>query len=538
MDKIKNMKKINLLWGTLFTLMILKYGYYGFKYFPVIDDWIQYGGYPLYDNLFQDVIIRVGTYATRPLASLSDPYVWGQFWNHMGIPFFIITMLHLGSAYYIYKTLKLNNYRASIFFYIIFLLLPLGTEATYWISASSRLVVGTFFMTLGLYFLSLYINGDLRKRNIILFFLFNLFSYGYYEQVIVLSLISTLILIILNWSKINNKLIALVPIINFILIGSYYRYFRNATKTAARSQFFSGGVMEQFKLVFDRATDIWGRAHIPLYTNGFRRGLEVLLNNSSYLYLLLIIGGSLLCGYIVLKEREDSSSIKNNIYKILIGIILFAAPMGLFFLLESVWISNRNAFTSFLGLALVADGVYYMIPKNKLFKYIKAMGISLIVFVFIIVNISEITDYKNISQVDRRIGENILEETKGTEFLEGERDAIIFNAKPTYVEQNVYFHEHIHNITESYWALTGGLRAVARDLSIEYIRPIPKWRSIKIDDKVWNECLILGIDDDLEVYRLDIKPLENGDIILTTKAGDYFGELINKGQYYFFTIEE
>ena len=159
MNQLNKWVNVKSFWFTFIGLMLIKYGYYGFEYFPVLDDWIQYGGYPFYPDIFQDVILEMKTYTARPLASLSDPYIWGQFWGMMGIPFLIITLLHAASGYFLYKVLAAQKLFVGMPFLVVYGLLPLGSEATYWISASSRIVVGVFWMALALFLLSLYVDN-------------------------------------------------------------------------------------------------------------------------------------------------------------------------------------------------------------------------------------------------------------------------------------------------------------------------------------------------------------------------------------------
>lgn len=528
--------------------MLLKYGYYRFRYYPVIDDWIQYGVYPLYDNIFKDVILRIPTYTTRPLASLSDPYIWGRFWGNMGISFFVITVLHFMSGYLLYKVFNRSGLSVGTTFLVIFLLLPLGSEATYWISASSRLVVGTFFMTLALYFLSLYLHGaftsgsEFRNLNIfnknktylLAFAIAHLISFGYYEQVIVLSFISALLMIAAYWPTLKKKWIISIPLINFLIIGAYYKFFGNTGNFAARGQFVKKDYMEHFDLVSDKITDVWGRAHLPLYSNGLKRGLELLINHHSYIYIILILLFSILIGLLTYIHKPNHG-VKLNCIQIALGFIVFWAPFGPNFLLENVWISNRNAFTSFIGLGLMAEGMINIVFRGRFLTYLKSFCVFAATFIFLIVNVSEITDYKNVSITDRKIVTNVLAAVENTDFLEGRKKAIVFNTRPVYVEQNMYFHEHIHNVTESDWAFTGAARAIAQNPKIDYIKPVQQWHPTTIEDDVWSKYMILGIDDNMEVFPLKAVKKGNGDIKLTTLFGEYFGivEQKNEGLYMF-----
>lgn len=520
-------------WLTFLGLMLLKYGYYGFRYYPVIDDWIQYGGYRLYDNIFRDVVIEMKLYAARPLANLSDPYIWGRFWGVMGIVFFIITMMHALSAYFLYKVFEDNRMPLGISFLIVFGLLPLGTEATYWISASARVVVGTFFMALSLFLLNLYIK---REKNIYLwtFFITNLASMGYYEQVIALSFFGVLLLLAVNWRAIKHKWIVSLPCINFFAIAMYYKAFSKIGNVAVRGEFVKSNFIKHTMLVLDEVTDVFGQVHIPFYTNGFPRGMDVLLSNDSYIFLLLLLLFSFAAAVFAYKDK-NIGSIKINIFKIVVGFVLFWVPFGPNFLLELVWICIRNAFTSFIGLALIIDGVLGIFFRGKIGTLLKGLGVFIATFVFLVVNVSEITDYKNVSEADQKMSANIIAAVKDPGFLEGKKSVIIFNTKSSYIEQNYYFRDHIHNVSSSDWALTGGVRGIARNEKILYLRPVSDGEKAKINKEVWDTYIIMGMKDDLSVFPLNIQKQANGDVQLFAKDGRLFGTayMEDKDKYIF-----
>lgn len=122
--------------------LILKIFSMGFTYYPVLDDHIQYGCYPLYEKLSY-VLFGIGTAKTRPLAALFDTAVWGSFSpSCVGAFGDYPTPLFVGKTFRPYP----SPFRHCDYAHILrnILLLPLGFEGTYWISASSRLVVGLF----------------------------------------------------------------------------------------------------------------------------------------------------------------------------------------------------------------------------------------------------------------------------------------------------------------------------------------------------------------------------------------------------------
>ena len=139
----------------LFFAYLLKYMIYGFYYYPALDDYIQYGGYPLYNNP-SFVLFDIGTICSRPLAAILDIFLWGSLWNTPVIMLIVSSAFHFFSTVILYKTAAKNEITLSPLFAVLFLFFPLGAEGTYWISASSRITVGIFFASLTLYALTKY----------------------------------------------------------------------------------------------------------------------------------------------------------------------------------------------------------------------------------------------------------------------------------------------------------------------------------------------------------------------------------------------
>ena len=77
----------------------------------------------------------------------------------------------------------------------------------------------------------------------------------------------------------------------------------------------------------------------------------------------------------------------------------------------------------------------------------------------------------------------------------------ILNIEPTYLsDQNFYYHEHIHGVTESQWAFTGALRCIGGNGSLQSVTPLPT-------DPVYKS------------WNADVPALENFDrLIIMTKG--------------------
>ena len=107
---------------SFFAALIFKLFSKGFVYFPVLDDHIQYGGYPLYDSL-SHVYLKIGTIVTRPFAAFLDPAVWGQLYPHLWIALLIIGILFFFGVKMIALSLeKMDIFINVLIYFFIFMI--------------------------------------------------------------------------------------------------------------------------------------------------------------------------------------------------------------------------------------------------------------------------------------------------------------------------------------------------------------------------------------------------------------------------------
>lgn len=410
---------------------IVRMGYFGFSYFPLLDDYIQYGIYPSAGNPFSEIYLHIGLFAFRPLAGLGDIYVWGRLWGVMGIALFVITVLHAISAYLFILTSDKLGVSLGILFVVFYLLCPINFEGSYWISASSRIIVGLFFVSLSVYFLV--------HKKILFFFIFQFIAMMLYEQVAVLSFALSAMIIYQMKEWRYFKPLA----VNFFIIYIYYKLFSDMGSFGSRTQI----QMINIRAIADMAR---GWTLLSLYTNGFVRGLRM---NIVYLVPIFII--SSLLG-VIEKNCKFNSKI------LFAGAVLFVAPYMPFLFLANNHASFRVSVVPLVGAAIFFDSAF-----NLLRGYKSALAVALS-FVFLVVCVSELQDYRENYIVDRKIVSYVADN------LDFERTNAVVGAKETYINQNVYFAEHIKSITSSDWALTGCVREYLGDRTIPMIQINPE----------------------------------------------------------------
>ena len=186
---------------TVFALvMLLKGGYYGYLYNPVLDDFIQYHTYTLYGDPFADVITKMGLLSGRPLAAIFDIYFWSRFWDCMWLANLIITALFTLSGILIYRIFS-RHFGVTPVFLFIYGLLPVTSEAVNWLSASSRIVVPMCFLGAALNLLQFgFDEKDMPKKaaGYALGTLLLFASMAFYEQIAIVAFILGCTLLIAN----------------------------------------------------------------------------------------------------------------------------------------------------------------------------------------------------------------------------------------------------------------------------------------------------------------------------------------------------
>lgn len=433
----------------LLAVNVIKFGFFGFQYFPVLDDYIQYHNYSLYDNLLRDVFQRAGTLCTRPLAGLLDAFLWSRFWGHMGLALLAITVLHVMAVWLLYCVFARTGVPCGRIFLAVCTLYPLLTEGTYWISASSRLVVGLFFAALAAFLLCRYLDGS-RAWNLAGFAVCNLISYGFYEQVIAVSCLLALFVL---WAGRRKWHLAAIPLGNLILVGLYYLSCRSAGVNTARSA-LSLDFLAHLGSIWEQVSAALGQFHWALLKNSFIRGLELLSGRWWY---LAAIGLSAVL--FAASGGTDSSSRSRR--KAALALLLIAVPFAPFLILEDCHISFRNVWLPFIGFAMLADMVFS--------AHTARVAAGVLAACCLVCNVSELADYRAVYLADRAICTQIVP------FVgDGSRPVYLVGAKPSYVSLSSYFHEHIHNVTQSDWALTGAVRSYAGNVHIQKVVPVPE----------------------------------------------------------------
>lgn len=469
-----------------FCLYLCRYAAYGFTYYPLLDDHIQYYWYPQMEGTFQNVFLHIGTISTRPLAGVFDVYVWG--WLYLHAPWailFVTAALTVAAVYFLKRILSDMDIHVGGVFYLILLFLPVGFEAQYWLSASSRVIVGMFFTGLSLLFFQRYNRGK-RWYWLVLFAVAQLASYCFYEQTAILSF---LLCCAYFFRTRQSWKMYLIPVLNGCIIAAYYLLMRNVGALSGRG---AGLTLSELgpHIVF-MAKEVYHvicMGAVTLNINGFLRGWALLLETPWLLLLIAVLSGvfAWLCG----RERHE------GMFSFWLGAAIALCSVLLFFVTKDSTLPFRAAYVPLIGVALMLG---CLLSKLRFGRAVASVLVFVLAFGLNICNVSEMHDYREAALIDETICNNIIA-ALDEDTLTGARECYVVGAKRTYLDGIVEHREHIINATSSDWALTGAVRHYLKGNG--YVEMIIPAEQIT-DEMLASGAQILILNDDFTVSRVE-----------------------------------
>ena len=465
-----------LVFALIFALVLLRFCYYGFTYYPQLDDYIQLHNQSAYYSA-KAVILDMGLLSSRPLASVMDYFFWSHFWSFLMAAVALISAMYAASAC-LFRRVWGEYFGTGYLFLVVYALLPLGMEGTYWISASNRVVPSLFFVALAMYLFQKWCRTG-KALWLPLYFVTQLISFCFYEQGLVLSVTGVLLVGIIEFFR-GNRSRSLFSLLTFVNAGIYFAftgYFSTSTGQLGSRLRLTLPWQEGWDKVFLSAAGQTGESFLiggyKTLVDGFRRGLACIAEDFSLLWVLVLMA---LCAALFLfarrftAERPAGEAALPRRWALLVGFLMALAPVTLFFVLSSPSVALRNTVFSFCGIALFLDAAWSMLltrcPARGL---ITGAVCAVCAAVFSVAAVSELHDYRATTLADQRAARAI------TAAVEGDEGAIaVLNLEPNYLsEQNFLYHEHIHGATESAWALAGLLSWAADTPAFPAATPVP-----------------------------------------------------------------
>lgn len=469
--------------AALWALLMVRACAAGATYWPQLDDYIQMHNYlKLFD--FPTLQKVVGVLAMRPLAGLADYFVWGRMFGFMLLGVAIISLLYAAAAVLLWSVLG-RFFRVGPLFPVIMVLLPLGMEGTYWMSASTRVVVGLFWAALAAWMFFKWL--DTSKPWVLTSFLTcQLLPFGFYEQAGVFAVTLTVGLSILCWIKQKKHgkkcllavlwapaTMVLYLLLTRLLSGGGVYGGRSALMLPTTPYYFNTFLPD----ILGQIRTVFLNANLRILARGFVRTARHLLSGQLLLWFVTVAA---LCAVLWRLGRGEKPKSECFLLwvQLISGLLLAAAPVTLFLILDNPWFSLRGAVTSFPGLALAIDGAAEAIwRKLKAPRSVPAGLAALCALVFCMAGASEIADYRDTYQADQRAARAVLDVISADLADEEDYPALsvgILGLEPTFLpRQNYLWHEHVTGCTESSWAFSGLVGSLADGLALPSLSPLP-----------------------------------------------------------------
>ena len=447
---------------SFFVALVFKMFSQGLRYYPVLDDYIQYGYYPLCP--LSHIYFEKGTIATRPFASLADPAIWGNFYPDLWVVLAVICVLFFLSAKLFASVFEKLNIHITPFLYAVYLLIPLGFEGTYWISASSRICVGMFFASLSSY-LIIKISESKKKWLWIPYVISTVLSCGFYESVMIVSCVLQFFVIMSVTKDAKKRLIYLItPVLSGAGMLVFYALAKSVGAMGSRASEF-GKI--QFSSFANQLYEVFITGSIKTTFAGALDGLRLLVQNTSGLILLgLAILISVACALFGSKGRFYAKWS----FCVPVGFILAVLPLAPNLLTEPVWLTYRSAVTSFIGIVLMLSPLFNWLFRHRWAKFTM---IFVLVFLFSLSNANELDTYKRVNARDQYLVSQVTKELN-QEVLSGKKDAIVVLPQKVTTRQTSFYKDHVLGVFESDWALTGAVRATLKNTYITKVTPVVK----------------------------------------------------------------
>lgn len=471
----------------VFLLVMARYCAFGIQYYPQLDDYIQYHNY-IRSYSFMALQEKVGILSSRPLAGIADYFFWSPMFDHMILGVALISALYAAAVLLIWDILG-RYFRTSPVLPVIMALLPLGMEGTYWMSASTRVVVGMFFAALAARTFLHWLDGR-GWGWLILYLILQLIPFGFYEQAGLLSVALTAGAAILEWTRRGKSLSrCAVSLWGVPAMGLYFlatRLLDNGGVYGSRAEtvfatsrhYYLHTVLPE---IMGQLRDAFLKGGFYTGAKGFVRGMRMVLSGELLLWALCAAALCVLL-WLTVRRREPQERTEEDAplpLALLSGLLLAAAPVSLFLVLNNPWFSLRGTVTSFPGIALAADSLLvWLWDRLSLRRSGLPVLAAVAAFVFCVAGASELRDYRDTYQNDQRVARLVLEAAEEAGPVDGRIG--VLNLEPSYLpNQNFYYHEHIHGCTESDWAFTGLLTALGGEVKVTPLPADPIYR-------VWN----------------------------------------------------
>ena len=519
----------------VFCLLIIQRFVPAFRYGPVMDDWFLYGD--LYDNIWTEYIITNRKFVIRPMAGLVDTFICAPLFNHLWIVKLLVCVMLFAAAVMICRVLRKNDFAAGGAVFLFICLFPLNLEASYWLSAATRIVFALFFIAFSVWLLSGYF--ETKKYGYLIGYAAAGFAaVGFCEQAVPVYLVFSAYIIVKNR---DFKLLA-IPFVHAAAIAAYYIANSSSPEVADRGQFLLD--LGHIRAVSEAALQMLGEINARMTRSGFSEGMGVLLGHKLVLAAAVVL--SAVFGWFAALRQNGAGGFK--VGKAAAAAIAALSGIAVFYvILGGSRFTVRSMFFFTAGAGAFIGEILRIVPK-KIGKWIDAVLFSLAAFVFTAAGAGVVNQYNTVSEHDAEIASYIIAADSGKNLENPEKFSYLLDSVNYYSDvDSVECWESIRSACGDYAYLTGCVRHRLGNNKVNYIMPLPNGGSEPTLPNGGSEPLALNLRTgnaaffalmpDRSIAEITAAA-EGENIALFDKNGVLYGRLVPDGDLYKFEKRE
>ena len=456
------------------SLWFFRLGIHGWDNGIFMDDWEIFGTHHTFDEIPHLKSIFSFSHFFRPLGSLILLNL-SRLWEHFQIVHLIGSLLHGVNAilvFFISQSLHLG-FLGSYISCLFFLLFPIPSEAVYWASCIHNLL-GVTVGSAGIFLALRYgANGLVFK---LVLAAMACIAAMLYEQTALLFGVSTLICILreIEKNRWNFRRIFLCSL-PVVCLGFYFILFRMTTVGFPGDR-FSPNPLNLLPSKYWWALTMYGRVSIfgtvvwKFFWNGFWCGMNSILLKKWTA--ILFIGNVCLATIATLSWVRMRSQTESTKYGMAlgVGVMTILITLAIFSLSREYGFPFRVTYTPSPGLSLLVGfivvEIFRLVEKRWWCRWFSPAIVFLIVFIFLAVDYSELTQYRRQRDLDihqaQQLQSLIPQVNEGSFFW-------LLNVPWATQELNVFHAEHVLNI----WVHDWGIRAILSNFYKKKVDGLP-----------------------------------------------------------------
>lgn len=442
----------------LFGLIFVRYCYYGFTYYEQFDDYTRYSAFSggSLGEMFAG-------FSAQPLPSVCDSFLWSRFAGKLIDAVAVISGLYAVSGVALHAVFR-RRFGTGYLFYVVYALLPLGFEGSYWLSASTRIIPALFFAALSLLSFDHWCESG-KKSALILFTVLQLICFCFYEQVAMFSAAATIVVMFAvpkskrhraqwGWLFFGNGIL-------YFLLARLLPAGGDREKALLFLDLHRNGNLKQ-NPAWEQIAAVFQQGGAGILGKGLKRGFALFVAEPNYIYLLFVL--TLAFSFYVAARNTHRTKVRFFV-ELASGVILAVVPLAGYLFLKSPDFAVRNTVPAFCGLALVADALLDLVFGNMRNGEKKsAVFAAVLAALCCVSSVSELHDYRATTLSDTRICTAAGRAITDLRAPVGEKRVVfLLNVEPSYLQDgNFFYREHDFGVSSNAEAMTNTVAILAK----------------------------------------------------------------------------